>query len=206
MRDPDRPSNALIDRSTESGQPNPVSSPRACLRLGLLTGYFRSADRGYRRDRPTEDGCVAQPGTVARSAAGARAKGGMSGGRIGAPPVTAVLPDGRCRHFQHGPIDLVLEALGERSEVEAAYDQAWGRFQIVLDELVAELPTLRTPVGEGRVRVTGTVLRGAGRTVRPARLADAAVEHSYFLINGFGERHFGSPILLGRRTVGISVV
>ena len=69
----------------------------------------------------------------------------MSGGRIGAPPVAAVLPDGR-RHFQHGPIDLVLEAFGARAEVQAAYDQAWDRFQTVLDELVAELLALRTPL------------------------------------------------------------
>ena len=63
----------------------------------------------------------------------------MSGQRIGAPPIAAVLQDGVRRHFQHGPIDLVLEAFGERSEVQSAYDQAWGRFQTVLDELVSEL-------------------------------------------------------------------
>ena len=83
----------------------------------------------------------------------------MSGDRIGTPPIAAVLPDGRRRHFQHGPIDLVLEAFGERSEVQAAYDQAWGRFQTVLDELVAELPALRAPLGDGHVPVTGPVAR-----------------------------------------------
>jgi ApbE superfamily uncharacterized protein (UPF0280 family) len=83
----------------------------------------------------------------------------VSGDRIGAPPVAAVLPDGRRRHFQHGPIDLVLEAFGERSEVQAAYDQAWDRFQAILDELVAELPALRTPLGEGHVPVMGPVAR-----------------------------------------------
>jgi uncharacterized protein len=83
----------------------------------------------------------------------------VSGDRIGAPPIAAVLPDGRRRHFQHGPIDLVLEAFGERSDVRAAYDQAWDRFQTILDELVAELPALRTPLGEGQVPVTGPVAR-----------------------------------------------
>ena len=63
----------------------------------------------------------------------------MSGERIGAPPIAAVLQDGVRRHFQHGPIDLVLEAFGARSDVQAAYDQAWGRFHTVLDEIVAEL-------------------------------------------------------------------
>ena len=112
---------------------------------------------------------VARPGAVARRAARARADGGMSEGRIGAPPVAAVLPDGRRRHFQHGPIDLVLEAFGERSEVEAAYDQAWDRFRTVLDELVAELPALRTPLGEGRVPVTGPVARAMVRACAPHR-------------------------------------
>ena len=48
-------------------------------------------------------------------------------------------------HWQHGPIDLVIEAWGEMAAVRAAYDAAWHRFQGVLAELVAELPLLRTP-------------------------------------------------------------
>jgi ApbE superfamily uncharacterized protein (UPF0280 family) len=87
----------------------------------------------------------------------------MNTARIGAPPVAAVLPDGRRRHFQHGPIDLVLEAFGGRAEVEAAYDQAWARFQTVLDELVAELPALRTPLGDVPAPVTGSVARAMVR-------------------------------------------
>lgn len=93
----------------------------------------------------------------------------MTGGRIGAPPVAAVLPDGRRRHFQHGPIDLVLEAFGARSEAEAAYDQAWDRFQTVLDELVAELSALRTPLGDVPLPVTGTVARAMVRACAPHR-------------------------------------
>lgn len=93
----------------------------------------------------------------------------MSGGRIGAPPVAAVLPDGRRRHFQHGPIDLVLEAFGARSEAAAAYDQAWDRFQTVLDELVAELSALRTPLGDVPLPVTGTVARAMVRACAPHR-------------------------------------
>jgi uncharacterized protein len=93
----------------------------------------------------------------------------MSGGRIGAAPVAAVLPDGRRRHFQHGPIDLVLEAFGERSEVQAAYHQAWDRFQSVLDELVAELSALRTPLAEGFGQVTGPVARAMVGACAPHR-------------------------------------
>ena len=66
-------------------------------------------------------------------------------------PQVALLPDGRRLHLQHGPIDLVIEAFGEREEVGAAYRQARDRFRTVLGELVEELPQLRKPVGvEGR--------------------------------------------------------
>ena len=61
-------------------------------------------------------------------------------------PIQALLPGGR-RHFQHGPIDLVIEAFGPPGEVAAAYNQAWARFETVLDELVGELPVLRQPTG-----------------------------------------------------------
>ena len=62
-------------------------------------------------------------------------------------PQVALLPDGRRLHLQHGPIDLVIEAFGEREEVGAAYRQARDRFRTVLGELVEELPQLRKPVG-----------------------------------------------------------
>lgn len=64
-----------------------------------------------------------------------------------------LLPDGRW-HFQHGPIDLIIQAEGERSAVAAAYEDAWQRFESLLQELVDELPGLRAPVGEA------TPLRG----------------------------------------------
>ena len=60
-------------------------------------------------------------------------------------PQIVWLPDGRRIHMNHGPIDLVVEATGDDSEVEAAYRQAAARFQTILDELVAELPELRRP-------------------------------------------------------------
>lgn len=54
--------------------------------------------------------------------------------------------DARRWHFQHGPIDLVLDAFGPEVAVAAAYERAWRRFATVLDELVAELPALRGEV------------------------------------------------------------
>ncbi len=57
----------------------------------------------------------------------------------------ARLADGRW-HFQHGPIDLVIGADGDRAAVDGAVEQAWSRFQGLLAELVGELPMLRAPV------------------------------------------------------------
>jgi ApbE superfamily uncharacterized protein (UPF0280 family) len=57
------------------------------------------------------------------------------------------LPDGRRLHLHDGPIDIVLEAFGPPTEIEAAYRAAADRFVTVLDELCAELPNLRTPAG-----------------------------------------------------------
>jgi ApbE superfamily uncharacterized protein (UPF0280 family) len=55
--------------------------------------------------------------------------------------------DGGRWHLNHGPIDIVAEAHGDPMEVAVAHELAWRRFGGVLDELVAELPLLRQPVG-----------------------------------------------------------
>ena len=73
-------------------------------------------------------------------------------------PVRAMLPGGRL-HLQHGPIDLVIEAWGERSEVQLAHAQAWERFQHILETLVTELPLLRSPVGGMYPLARGPVAR-----------------------------------------------
>jgi uncharacterized protein len=63
--------------------------------------------------------------------------------RVAAGPIRARLDDRRW-HFQHGPIDLVVEVFGDGAEAAAA--RAWRRFETVLEELVGELPVLRRPV------------------------------------------------------------
>lgn len=83
------------------------------------------------------------------------------------PPIQATLTDGRRRHFQHGPIDLVIEAFGAPSETACAYRQAWRRFETVLGELAAELPRLRTPVGAAAPLLAGMVARRMGRACAP---------------------------------------
>jgi ApbE superfamily uncharacterized protein (UPF0280 family) len=65
--------------------------------------------------------------------------------------------DERRWHFQHGPIDLVVEAFGEGAA--DATERAWRRFQTVLEELVAELPTLRRPVQEAGALAGPVALR-----------------------------------------------
>jgi uncharacterized protein len=55
-----------------------------------------------------------------------------------------MLADGRRLHLHDGPIDLIIGAEGGREE---AYAAAMQRFASILDELAAELPLLRQPVG-----------------------------------------------------------
>ena len=70
---------------------------------------------------------------------------------------TALLPDGRRLHLQHGPIDIVAEAFGDAAEAGAAYRQAGACFATILDDLVAELALLRRPLGEARPALRGPV-------------------------------------------------
>jgi hypothetical protein len=85
---------------------------------------------------------------------------------LAAAPPTSTGPrcarlDDRRWHFQHGPIDLVVEAFGDGAET--ALERGWRRFETVLEELVAELPVLRRPVE----RAGGL----AGRVARRMRAA-----------------------------------
>lgn len=75
--------------------------------------------------------------------------------------------DGDRWHWQHGPIDIVADAHGEPSAVAAAHEAAWQRFQGVLAELVAELPLLRQPVGDGPCPLTGPIARRMWQACAP---------------------------------------
>lgn len=77
------------------------------------------------------------------------------------------LPDSRW-HFQHGPIDLVIRAEGQADIVAQAHENAWIRFTTVLQELVAELPALRAPVGDV-CTVQGVVARRMWSACAPYR-------------------------------------
>jgi ApbE superfamily uncharacterized protein (UPF0280 family) len=76
-----------------------------------------------------------------------------------------LLPDGRW-HFQHGPIDIVIGADGDALALKLAHEAAWQRFRGVLQELVAELPTLRRPV-MGPCPLQGVIARRMWWACRP---------------------------------------
>ncbi|MCC7049606.1 MAG: UPF0280 family protein [Alphaproteobacteria bacterium] len=60
-------------------------------------------------------------------------------------PAAALLADGRL-HLQHGPIDLIIGAVGDADEVRRAYSQVTAAFDGVLEGLAAELPLLKAPI------------------------------------------------------------
>ena len=80
--------------------------------------------------------------------------------------IAALLPGNRL-HLQHGPIDIVAEAFGDPLAVRAAHARAAARLATVLEELVAELPALRSPDAE----VTGPIARRMAAAVAPFRPA-----------------------------------
>ncbi|MEO1137956.1 MAG: UPF0280 family protein [Pseudomonadota bacterium] len=65
------------------------------------------------------------------------------------------LPDGKRMHLHHGPIDMIVDASGPGRD--AALLRAVRRFDTLLEELVAELPRLRSP--SGPPPVAGTARR-----------------------------------------------
>lgn len=78
-----------------------------------------------------------------------------------------LLSDGRW-HFQHGPMDLILQAEGARDAVALAHERAWQRFEGLLQELVNELSGLRAPVSE-RCALQGVVARRMWAACSPYR-------------------------------------
>lgn len=80
--------------------------------------------------------------------------------------MVARLSDGRL-HFQHGPIDIILQSWGDAEAVRAAEVAAARRFSTVLSELCAELPALRSE----EMPVTGPVARQMAAAVAPFRPA-----------------------------------
>tara|TARA_R110002072_G_scaffold176194_3_gene332099 strand:+ start:11306 stop:12166 length:861 start_codon:yes stop_codon:yes gene_type:complete len=78
-------------------------------------------------------------------------------------PTAAILPCGTRLHLQHGPIDLIISANGQR---DRAFEAANARFQTILTELVAELDMLKQPM-------TSTIARPDGKVAQ--RMHAAAI-------------------------------
>jgi hypothetical protein len=76
------------------------------------------------------------------------------------------LPGGRL-HLQHGPIDIVAEGFGDPAAIRAGYARAAARFATILEELVAELPALRSVDAS----VRGVIARRMAAAVAPFRPA-----------------------------------
>ncbi len=83
-------------------------------------------------------------------------------------PVAALLGDGRL-HLQHGPIDLVIGAVGREDEVLLAYRQVATAFDGVLARLVEELALLRAPVAAAHPQASGPIARRMVEAVWPHR-------------------------------------
>ena len=79
-------------------------------------------------------------------------------------PVARILPCGTRLHLQHGPIDLVIGADGDR---EAAFAAAKARFEVVLEELVGELPLLKSQVTAYSPCPVGAISQRMDQATRP---------------------------------------
>lgn len=78
-------------------------------------------------------------------------------------PQRALLPDGRL-HLHHGPIDLIIDATGLMRA--HAFEAAANRFDSVLTGLAAELPALRTNIGNAPV-IADPIGQAMAAAVRP---------------------------------------
>lgn len=93
-----------------------------------------------------------------------------------------LLPDGRLR-LTHGPIDVIVDCDGSDDAIRAAYLRARRAFRPILENLVAELPRLRTafgqdPQGDVAKRMQMAVSRFAGVFVTPmAAVAGSVADH-----------------------------
>ncbi len=79
-------------------------------------------------------------------------------------PVSALLSCGTRLHLQHGPIDLIIGADGDRA---GAFAAAQSRFETVLEELVGDLRLLKSPMSQTSPRAEGTIAQHMQNAVRP---------------------------------------
>jgi len=78
-----------------------------------------------------------------------------------------MLPDGRRLHLHDGPIDLIVEANGSASNIHAAYQAAAQRFPTILDELCAELFSLRSRATSNAAPLASPIAQRMSDAVAP---------------------------------------
>src|SRR5271170_5782550 len=88
-----------------------------------------------------------------------------------------LLPDGHRLHLQDGPIDLIVEAFGAATEVEAAYRAPCERFTTILDELCGELAFLRAAL-PGAVQSESNEDGAHPRSAVARRMTAATLPHA----------------------------
>ncbi|AKS45152.1 hypothetical protein SAMN05444287_0243 [Octadecabacter temperatus] len=79
-------------------------------------------------------------------------------------PTANLLPDGKRLHLQHGPIDLIIGADGDR---DLAFAAARRRFETILSELVTELPLLQAQLLPDGCLPSGTTAKRMDLALRP---------------------------------------
>jgi ApbE superfamily uncharacterized protein (UPF0280 family) len=77
------------------------------------------------------------------------------------------LEDNRRLHLHDGPIDLIVEAFGEKNQISAAYQAAAKRFASILDGLCGELTFLRQATQAGGPVPSGVIARRMVAAVTP---------------------------------------
>jgi uncharacterized protein len=82
-------------------------------------------------------------------------------------PQIAWLADGKRLHLQDGPIDLIVEAVGNEANIRIACQAAARRFTGLLDQLCEELVELRQPAAPERCSLRGGVARRMHEAVAP---------------------------------------
>jgi ApbE superfamily uncharacterized protein (UPF0280 family) len=87
----------------------------------------------------------------------------MTGNRGG--PTRARLGENRW-HFQHGPIDLIIEVDADGATLERTMENCWENFQEILPTLVSELAELRRAVAD-RPALSGPVAKRMLYACRP---------------------------------------
>lgn len=101
-------------------------------------------------------------------------------------PQVTLLADCKRLHLHHGPIDLIIEAFGNKDEITKSYGQAREAFKTVLVDLTQELALLRDDDVMAYMLCNGAISKRMTHAVKPhaemfvtpmAAVAGAVADH-----------------------------